>query len=85
MSFGERPRCRLEWLGRARMALGRPIEARDDVDHEAVHKWPDPPSSLVPLDTIDPNLWPEHLEHRKREQDEARRKAAMAAKERARS
>lgn len=75
-----RPRCRLEWLGRARMALGRDPHDRDDIDHEALHKWPDPPSSLVPLDDIGPELWPEHLEHRARELVEAKRRSKEPAK-----
>lgn len=73
-----RPGCRLEWLGRARMALGRDREDRDGVDLEALKMWPDPPSSLVPLDEIDPALWDEHVEHRRRETEEAERKRKMA-------
>lgn len=77
-----RPGCRLEWLGRARMALGRPVDERDDVDREALKKWPDPPSSLVSLDEIDPTLWPEHLEHRRREIEEAELRRRVSTKER---
>lgn len=74
----ERPACRLCWMGRARMALGRAPENRDSVDLEALEMWPDPPSSLVPLDDIDPSLWPEHLEHRAREIEEAKQRMREA-------
>lgn len=79
--FRVRPGCRLEWLGRARMAFGRDREDRDEVDQEAIRKWPDPPSTLVALDEIDPTLWPEHVEHRRREIEEAERKRKMASKQ----
>lgn len=71
----DRPGCRLEWLGRARMAAGRRPEDRDDVDREALKKWPDPPSTLVPLDDIDDELWAEHVQHRRHEIEEAKRRA----------